>query len=155
MGDEVSGSEDLKSYFFVLSEEKDCSELERGLLDAFGRFAKAHINDSEVVFLTPDDEKFGKARSIFGISQTPAFVVADEPNKLETEANPFISFNRPAIEKFPGEGIFNLITDIHYLLIDENILRVKEGLTVTWLLKTFRGFWSELKDFVSVNVKTN
>jgi len=141
-----------KSYFFVLSEEKECSEFEKGLLEAFGRFKEAHTNDSEVVILTPDMKEFKEARSLFNISQTPAFVIADEPQKLEKGANPFISFNRPAIEQFSSEKMFNLITDIHYLLIDENILRVKQSLTKTWLLNLFKSLWSELKDFVSVSV---
>ena len=144
--------EEKKSYFFVLSEDKECSASGKELLAAFRKFEKAHCNDSEIRFLTPDDQEFGRARNLFGIRQTPAFVIADEPQKLEKGENPFISFNRPAFEELPGENIINLITDIHYLLIDEDLLRVKRRVAETWVLNLFRKMWSELKDFVNVSI---
>ena len=145
-----SGSEDLKSYFFVLSEGKGCSEIERGLIDAFENFQKVHTNDSEVVFLTPEDDEFDVARDLFGINQIPAFVLSDEPNKLEKKSNPFLSFNRPAIEKFPSTGIINLITDIHYILIDHNILRVRVRIAKSLLYDILRDAYSEIKDFMKL-----
>lgn len=148
--------EEKKSYFYVLSEDKECSELEKILLDSFKKFQKTHTDDSEVKFLHPDDKRFGEARRLFGITQLPAFVIADEPHKLETGTNPWISFNRPAIEQFQDEKtnakIFNLITDMHYLLIDENILQLKQALAKTWLLKVFKSMWTELKDLVSISI---
>ena len=129
-----------KSYFYVLTEQSKCRDLEERLLSAFHDFKEAHEDDSEVILLTPNDDDFENARSTFGISQTPAFVIADEPEKLEKGTNPFISFNRPAIVRATQDDgrIFNLITDIHYLLIDDDILNVKKELTKTYLLKLFK-----------------
>lgn len=147
-----TGSEDLKSYFFVLSEGKGCSEIEGSLIDAFENFQKVHTDDSEVIFLTPEDDRFHVARELFKINQIPAFVLSDEPNKLEKKSNPFLSFNRPAIEKFPPTGIINLITDIHYILIDHNILRVRARIAKSLLYDIFRDVYREIKDFMNLVV---
>jgi len=141
-----------KSYFYVLSEEKDCSELEAGLLDAFNRFEEAHKTDSEIIKLHPGEEDFELARAQFGINRTPAFVLADEEGKLEKGTNPYITFNRPTFENLEKEKIFNLITDIHYLIIDEDILHVRDKIARAWLFGVFRDVWSELKDFIKISI---
>ncbi len=153
-----------KSYFFVFQERKTCStpsgaesELEEKLLKAFREFKEAHPEDSVVRFLTPDEKDFEKGRALFGIHRTPAFVICDEPDKLVKAANPFISFNRPAvIIAAKGRGIiFNLITDLHYLLIDKNILRIELELAEARLMKIAETFWTELKGLLSISVKSD
>lgn len=157
----MASEREKKSYFYVFQERKDCSKPEEGVSDlegklvrAFQDFGAAHPDDSEVRFLIPGEADFEKARSLFGIHQTPAFVIADEPEKLLKAANPFISFNRPAIMRaVTGNGIiYNLITDLHYLLIDKNILRVHRELTEARIFNILQKVWTEIKDLVSISV---
>ena len=141
-----------KSYFYVLTEDKECTDLEEKLLDAFKGFQKNHKNDSEVIFLHPDDPNFSKARNMFGITQIPAFVITDEANKIEKGTNPFISFNRPSIEKFSQHNIINVITDIHYILLDQNILRVQIRVAKSLLFDVLRDLYTEIKDFINFSL---
>lgn len=144
--------EEKKSYFFVFSEEEACSELENRLDDAFKRFRAVHDKDSEVVLLTPRDSRFEKARTQFDIKRLPAFTLADEPFKIEKGGNPYISFERGVIERFQDESLFYLITDIHYLLKDENLLRIKQREIMRKLAYMFKVGWNEIVQLLNISL---
>ncbi len=146
----MSKRKEKKSFFTVLSEGREDSVFEASFWSAFKKFQNIHKNEAEVHFITVADDGFEQARTLFNVSRTPAFVISDEPKNFETGTNPFITFNRPVFEKLTSGKIFNLITDIHYLLIDENILRIEEKLTKTYLYTLFGEPWLDLKEFVFI-----
>ena len=144
------GNEEIKSYFFVLTGYQ--SELEKNIIEAFEKFKKIHGHESEVTTLTHEDKLFENVRTAFKLRMLPAFALTDEPYN-EGNESPFLSFGRRVIRGYAPDRIYHLITDIHYLLRDENPLRMKELDAEVLIRHRFKGVWNEAEDY-TINMRT-
>lgn len=140
-----------KTYFYVFVE--DPWDRDRLVKEVFELFSKLHKDDMEVRIFHPGDDKFEDVRRLFEIRKLPAFAIADEPYSSTGSANPFVSFERGVLELYnTEEELYRLISDIHYMLKDENILRVSRKLTETRISAFFKKVWEEVKDVISIRV---
>ncbi len=140
-----------KSYIYLLT-EGEATEMDRVVGRAFKKFQEVHEGDTEVIFLTPEQPDFAKARDIFEIRKTPAFAISDEPCKFEG-GDPHLMVDRDGLDKFDTEDkIYQFITDLHYAVLDDRILHYKAGIAMHMLGAVLRAAWDELKDIVKIQV---
>ena len=150
------GAEVTKTYFYVFL-TGDKSEREREIGEAFGKFWLHHRHDSKVktFTLSEDPKEFEQARSTFDIRRLPAFVITDEPYfEGGEQIDPYLSFERGVFQVYDTkEKLYDLISDIHYLVKDEGILKLKVKTIETRVTEFLKKAWEEVKDVVGVGIK--
>ena len=137
------------SYFYLIY-EGDKTELEEKVRRVFDRFRSVHQGvDSDVRYLMPKDSDFPKARDAYEVRKLPAFVVSDMVGF--SNGDPYITVERDTLEKLATEdAIYGLISDLHYVVLDDKILRWKTGAALQKLGGVLRVLWEEIKDLVRV-----
>ena len=146
------GSPTQKSYFHVFYE--DTFPKNELLKQTFGEFRANHKEDAEVKDYNPKQyfNDFDNGRKFFELRRLPAFAVSDV-EEATTEGGNFVTFDRGMIQKFATkEELYDFISDIHYIVRDENILRVKKKLAEARFKEYLRIAWDEIKDFISINI---
>jgi len=140
-----------KSYFYVLY-EGDATELEDRVIKTFEKFSRVHGSiDSAVEFLTPKDIRFRMARENYEIRKLPAFALTDEPGF--SNEDPYIKVERDILEKFSNpDDMYAFLTDLHYVVLDDRVLRKKVGLAWERLEGVLKAIWQEVKDLIRIQV---
>ncbi len=122
---------------------------------AFQRFSTLHAHDSEVHFfrLIDDRERYEKARVKFDVRKVPAFVIADEPQTEGNGIDPYLCFERGVFTEYNNEEkIFRLLTDIHYLVKDEGLLKLRTRRILERTSEFLKKTWEVIKDAISVGM---
>lgn len=141
-----------KSYFHVFYE--DTFPKNELLRQTFNEFRANHQKDAVVKDYDPQKyfDEFDVARTSFELRRMPGFAVSDE-EKVTKEVNNFVTFDRGIIQKFANkEELYDFISDVHYIIRDESILRVKKKVAEARFKEYLRVAWEEIKDFVTINI---
>ena len=158
---------DLASVAYILTE--DGSFVGEALKAAATKFQGIHKDDAQVrVFVRQAEPyKFENARRAFEVRRTPAFAISDEDRSFASPemVDRYIAFDRGLLEKLvvkvngspvkepTQEALYNLLSDFHYILRDEGLLRLKQKLVADRVVGFLKATWEEVKDIVSISVK--